>query len=81
MNVVHSHVHMGLTKHTLHNNWVVSIFDKECREPVSQIVEPEPRAIFRDYTSSNGGRPYVVLHDHAAEPRLLAAQFERSNTS
>ena len=77
MNVMHRHVHVGLAKHTLPNYWVVSVVDQECRKPVSQIVEPEPRAIFGDYTRSNNGRSDVVLHDHDAEPRLRGAQFER----
>src|SRR5271157_3915620 len=76
VHVVHRHVHMRLVKHALHNHRVVSVVDQESRKTVPQIVESEPWAVVRYHPGSDRRRSDVVLHNHAAEPGLLAMQLE-----
>src|SRR5437016_9381021 len=67
---------MRLAKHALHHHRVLSIVDQECRKTVPQVVETEPRTIFRDHPGSYRCTSNVVLDDHAAEPGLFAMQLE-----
>src|SRR5438270_9949312 len=77
MQVVHRHVDVRPTKHALHHQWVVSVFDQEGREPMPQVVKPESRAILRNDSGSHRRRSDVVLHDHTAESRLFPMQLGR----
>src|SRR5271166_2744027 len=77
VNVVHRHIYMRLGKHALQNDRVGSVLDQECGKPVPQVVKPEPRAIFRDHSSSHRRRHDVVPHDHTGQPWLFSMQLER----